>query len=60
MTGIVMFLAALFMLAIGFSVAFTFGAIAVIFGLIGGMVESFGGLRYLKRPLTSCLTAFTR
>ena len=42
MTGIVMFLAALFMLAIGFSVAFTFGAIAVIFGLIGGMVESFG------------------
>ena len=43
MTGIVMFLAALFMLAIGFSVAFTFGAIAVIFGLIGGMVESFGG-----------------
>ncbi|MFL1706859.1 TRAP transporter large permease subunit [Campylobacter sp. MOP7] len=42
MTGVVMFLAALFMLAIGFSVAFTFGAISVIFGLIGAMVESFG------------------
>ena len=43
MTGIIMFLAALLMLGIGFSVAFTFGAVAVIFGLIGGMVESFGG-----------------
>ncbi|QKG28885.1 TRAP transporter large permease [Campylobacter sp. RM16187] len=42
MTGIVMFIAALLMLGIGFSVAFTFGAVAVLFGLIGGMVESFG------------------
>ncbi|WP_169974283.1 MULTISPECIES: TRAP transporter large permease subunit [unclassified Campylobacter] len=42
MTGIVMFVAALLMLGIGFSVAFTFGAVAVLFGLIGGMVESFG------------------
>lgn len=42
MTGIIMFIAALLMLGVGFSVAFTFGAVAVLFGLIGGMVESFG------------------
>ena len=42
MTGLVMFLAALLMLGIGFSVAFTFGAVAVLFGFIGGMIESFG------------------
>ncbi|MCD8212848.1 MAG: TRAP transporter large permease subunit [Campylobacter sp.] len=41
MTGIVMFLAALLMLGIGFPVAFTFGAVAMIFGLVGGMIESF-------------------
>ncbi len=42
MAGIVMFLAALLMLGIGFPVAFTFAAVAMIFGLIGGMIESFG------------------
>lgn len=55
MTGIIMFLAALLMLGLGFSVAFTFGAVAVLFGLIGGMVESFsdgdgfiGGIEVFK------------
>jgi len=45
MVGIVMFFAALLMLALGFPVAFTFGAVAVFFGLIGGVVESlqYGG-----------------
>ena len=36
-----MFLAAFLVLGIGFSVAFTFGAVAVLFGLIGSMVEGF-------------------
>ncbi|MEA3545539.1 MAG: TRAP transporter large permease subunit [Thermodesulfobacteriota bacterium] len=40
MIGIIMFFAALFMLLFGFPVAFTFGAVAVIFGLIAGVVES--------------------
>ena len=35
-----MFIAALLMLGIGFPVAFTFGAVAMIFGLIGGIMES--------------------
>ncbi|MEN8190260.1 MAG: TRAP transporter large permease subunit [Thermodesulfobacteriota bacterium] len=39
MTGIVMFFAALFLLAIGFPVAFTFGAVAIFFGAIAGLVE---------------------
>ncbi|MBR8463083.1 TRAP transporter large permease subunit [Campylobacter sp. faydin G-24] len=41
MAGIVMFVAALLMLGIGFGVAFTFGAVAMIFGFIGAMAESF-------------------
>ena len=40
MIGIIMFFAALFMLLFGFPVAFTFGAVAVVFGLIAGVVES--------------------
>ena len=36
-----MFLAALFMLIIGFPVAFTFGAIAVFFGAIYAFVQAF-------------------
>lgn len=45
MIGIIMFFAALFMLLFGFPVAFTFGAVAVVFGLIAGVVESlnYGG-----------------
>jgi len=39
MIGIIMFFTALFMLLIGFPVAFTFAAVAVIFGLIAGIVE---------------------
>ena len=41
MIGIIMFFVALFMLLIGFPVAFTFGAIAVIFGFAYGLSESF-------------------
>lgn len=36
-----MFFAALFMLAIGFPVAFTFGAVSVFFGFLYGVMESF-------------------
>jgi tripartite ATP-independent transporter DctM subunit len=39
MIGIVMFFSALFMLLIGFPVAFTFGAVSVFFGIIAGIVE---------------------
>lgn len=41
MVGIIMFFAALAMLLIGFPVAFTFGAVSVFFGMIGGVVEAF-------------------
>ena len=41
MIGIIMFFAALFMLLFGFPVAFTFGAVAVVFGMIAGVIESF-------------------
>lgn len=34
-----MFFVALFMLLFGYPVAFTFGAVAVVFGLIAGIVE---------------------
>lgn len=40
MIGIIMFFAALFMLLFGFPVAFTFGAVAVVFGMIAGIVEA--------------------
>ncbi len=40
MTGIVMFGAGLIMLLIGFPVAFTFGTVAVIFGLSFGVVDA--------------------
>ncbi|MFV0437614.1 MAG: TRAP transporter large permease subunit [Desulfopila sp.] len=39
MVGIVMFLAALAMLAIGYPVAFTFGSVAIFFGLLAALVE---------------------
>jgi tripartite ATP-independent transporter DctM subunit len=40
MIGIVMFFAALLMLLFGFPVAFTFGAVAVVFGMIAGIFEA--------------------
>jgi len=40
MIGIVMFFTALCMLLIGFPVAFTFGAVAVFFGLSAGILEA--------------------
>jgi tripartite ATP-independent transporter DctM subunit len=39
MIGIIMFFTALFMLLIGFPVAFTFAAVSVFFGIIAGIVE---------------------
>ncbi len=39
MIGIIMFFTALFMLLIGFPVAFTFAAVSVFFGLIAGVYE---------------------
>jgi tripartite ATP-independent transporter DctM subunit len=38
MTGIIMFFAALLMLAIGYPVAFTFGTISIFFGIIAAVV----------------------
>jgi tripartite ATP-independent transporter DctM subunit len=40
MIGIVMFFVALFALLFGFPVAFTFGAVSVIFGLLAGVLEA--------------------
>jgi tripartite ATP-independent transporter DctM subunit len=40
MIGIIMFFAALFLLLFGYPVAFTFGAVSVIFGFIAGILES--------------------
>jgi tripartite ATP-independent transporter DctM subunit len=39
MTGIIMFIAALLLLSVGYPVAFTFGAVALFFGLIAAFVE---------------------
>lgn len=41
MIGIVMFFTALFLLLFGFPVAFTFGAVSIVFGLIAGVMEAF-------------------
>ncbi len=42
MLGIIMFFVALILLLVGYPVAFTFGAVAVFFGLIGGVIEALG------------------
>ncbi|MDD3343609.1 MAG: TRAP transporter large permease subunit [Sulfurospirillaceae bacterium] len=39
MVGIVMFFVGMMMLLIGFPVAFTFGAVSVVFGLASGMID---------------------
>jgi len=39
MVGIIMFLAALALLAIGYPVAFTFGSVSIFFGVIAALVE---------------------
>lgn len=39
MTGLIMFIAALVMLIVGYPVAFTFGAVAIFFGAIAAFVE---------------------
>jgi len=39
MTGLIMFVAAFFMLLLGFGVAFTFGAVALVFGAIASYFE---------------------
>jgi tripartite ATP-independent transporter DctM subunit len=39
MVGIVMFLAALALLAVGYPVAFTFGSVSIFFGIIAALVE---------------------
>ena len=46
MIGMIMFFTALAMLLVGFPVAFTFGAVALFFGLVAGVVEiiSDGGM----------------
>jgi len=42
MIGIVMFFTALALLLFGFPVAFTFGAVSVVFGMAAGILEAFG------------------
>jgi len=39
MTGIIMFVAALFLLAVGYPVAFTFGSVSLMFGIVAAVVE---------------------
>ncbi|MEE4166665.1 MAG: hypothetical protein V2I35_11750, partial [Desulfocapsaceae bacterium] len=39
MTGIVMFFAALLMLAVGYPVAFTFGSVSIFFGILAAVFE---------------------
>lgn len=39
MTGIIMFFAALVVLAVGYPVAFTFGSVSIFFGIIAAVVE---------------------
>jgi len=39
MVGIIMFLAALALLAVGYPVAFTFGSVSIFFGIIAALVE---------------------
>ena len=39
MTGIVMFFAALLLLIVGYPVAFSFGAVAMLFGAIAAYIE---------------------
>lgn len=41
MIGLVMFVTGLIMLLIGFPVAFTFGAVAVFFGVLSGVLDAF-------------------
>lgn len=52
MIGIIMFFAALIMLLVGFPVAFTFGAIAVIFGFAYGLSESFDAQKSITEIIT--------
>lgn len=47
MTGIIMFFAALLMLAIGYPVAFTFGSISIFFGIIAAIVEVAPDISYM-------------
>lgn len=60
MIGIIMFFAALLMLLFGFPVAFTFGAVAVVFGMIAGIVEalSYGDNLYQGIVLGKNMFAF--
>ena len=39
MIGIVMFVAALCLLAVGYPVAFTFGSVAIFFGAAAALIE---------------------
>lgn len=48
MIGIVMFFAALFMLLFGFPVAFTFGAVSIIFGFLAGILELGAGYSFME------------
>lgn len=47
MTGIIMFFAALLMLAIGYPVAFTFGSISIFFGIIAAIVAVAPDVSYM-------------
>ncbi len=60
MIGIVMFFVALFALLLGFPVAFTFGGIALIFGVWAEGIEMFGvyaisdTVHYGKHSINGC------
>ena len=58
MIGISMFFTALFMLLIGFPVAFTFGAVAVFFGMIAGLLEIYSAGGFDAGLITGLVEGF--
>ncbi len=58
MIGIVMFFTALCLLLFGFPVAFTFGAVSVIFGMVAGILEAFDGGETLMEGIDYGVTMF--
>ena len=58
MIGLIMFFTGLGMLFIGFPVAFTFGAVAVFFGLAAGIIEAFADGELLVDGIDNGLMMF--
>lgn len=59
MIGISMFFTALFMLVIGFPVAFTFGAVAVFFGFVAGFSEVYTAGGFDAGMISGLMSSFS-